>query len=112
MCREISRRSRVATERFPANWARYTITCAAVAGTVMPLAANMRMSLAYAQLLALDCAASIKRSAVAEILSKTASGGLVGCLPIVAILDLRTVAEPVLLADILVILKGFLAIDN
>jgi hypothetical protein len=28
--------------------------------------------------------------------------------PIVAVLDLRTVAEPVFLAEILVILKGFL----
>jgi hypothetical protein len=33
-------------------------------------------------------------------------------LPMVAVLDLRTVAVPVFLAEILVILKGFLAVDN
>jgi hypothetical protein len=54
----------------------------------------------------------MKRSAVADKPSRTASGGFGGWLPMVAVLDLRTVAVPVFLAEILVILKGFLAVDN
>jgi hypothetical protein len=54
----------------------------------------------------------MKRSAVADKPSRTASGGFSDWLLIVAVLDLQTVAVPVLLAEILVILKGFLAVDN
>ena len=78
----------------------------------MPLSANMRISLAYALLLASDCAASMKLSAAAEKPSRTAFGGFDGWLLIVAVLDLRTVVLPVTFADILVILRDFLAVDN
>ena len=54
----------------------------------------------------------MKRSAVAEKPSRTACGGFGGWLLIVAVLDLQTVAVTVFLAEILVILKGFLAVDN
>ena len=59
---------------------------------------------AYARLVALDWLAAMKRSAVAEKPSRTASGCVGDWLPIVVVADLRV--------EILVILKGFLAVDN
>ena len=55
----------------------------------------------------------MKRSAVAEKPSKTASGGFAGTrLVVAAVLVALVAVAPAFCVEILVILKGFLAVDN
>lgn len=69
---------------FSENWARYSTTCDAAAGSVPPLFSQCRMSLAYAALVELAVAAAISVSAPSENVLKRCFGGfselLAGCI--------------------------------
>ena len=109
----VSRRSIVATDNFSAHEARYSAKSAGLAGMAPPLAEKCFKSEAYARLVALDWLAAMKRSAMVEKPSKTASGGFAAVRLVVATVLVALVAvAPVFCMEILVILKGFLAVDN
>ena len=109
----VSRRSIVATDNFSAHEAKYSAKTAGLAGIAPPLAEKCFKSEAYARLVALDWLAAMKRSATAEKTSKTASGGFAGIRLVDAVVLVALMAVvPAFCMEILVILKGFLAVDN
>ena len=110
----VSRRSMVATDNFfSAHEARYSAKSAGLAGITPPLAEKFFKSEAYARFVALDWLAAMKRSAVAEKPFKTASGGFAGARLVgAAVLVALVAVASAFCVEILVILKGFLAVDN